>query len=164
MTQKAYLVDVLANAANIDTSIARRAILVGLVRVHNIVTEDPATVLKNEPTIIEYFNGHRAERYLYNPAKPEKLLARLMTDIKIGDRVRLLRPMFNPDSARQPVERGMSAGLEGTVTHVSLVGPDHWHQIGVQWDNGRNLNLLHGDHYEVLPPPAPEEKPAEQSE
>jgi len=61
---------------------------------------------------------------------------------KVGDRVRLLRPMENPNSKWMPVEEGMPAGLEGTIRFVSMDGPRAWHQLGVSWDNGRILNLL----------------------
>jgi len=72
--------------------------------------------------------------------------------MKVGDRIQLLAPMKNPDSARIPVEEGMSAGLEGTIVYLSLDGPADWHQIGVRWDNGRTLNILpKTDRFRVIP-------------
>lgn len=74
-------------------------------------------------------------------------------NIAVGDRVRLLSCMRNPDSNWMPVEEGMPAGLEGTVTYVSLDCPAEWRQIGVNWDNGRTLKLLPGvDQFEVISP------------
>jgi len=64
--------------------------------------------------------------------------------VAVGDRVKLISPMVNKNSAWMPVEEGMPAGLEGTVTHVNLTGPQEWQQIGVRWDNGRSLALLPG--------------------
>lgn len=72
---------------------------------------------------------------------------------EIGKRVRLLAPMVNENSSWMPTEKGMAAGLEGTIVYISLDGPRDWHQIGVQWDNGRMLNLLpHTDKFEVIEP------------
>jgi hypothetical protein len=72
---------------------------------------------------------------------------------EIGKRVRLLAPMVNENSSWMPTEKGMAAGLEGTIVYLSLDGPKDWHQIGVQWDNGRTLNLLpHTDKFEVFEP------------
>jgi hypothetical protein len=69
----------------------------------------------------------------------------------VGKRVRLLAPMVNEDSSWMPTEKGMAAGLEGTIVYLSLDGPRDWHQIGVQWDNGRTLNLLpYKDAFEVF--------------
>ena len=62
----------------------------------------------------------------------------------VGQRVRLLSPMRNENSTWMPVEEGMPAGLEGTITYVSMDGPREWHQLGVQWDNGRTLGLIPG--------------------
>lgn len=72
--------------------------------------------------------------------------------VRVGQRVRLLRPMTNPDSKWMPVEDGMPAGLEGTVVHVNFDGPKEWHQVSVKWDNGRALALMpYVDFYAVLP-------------
>jgi len=72
---------------------------------------------------------------------------------EIGKRVRLLAPMVNEDSSWMPTEKGMAAGLEGTIVYLSLDGPRDWHQIGVQWDNGRTLNLLpYKDAFEIFEP------------
>lgn len=71
--------------------------------------------------------------------------------MKIGDRVRLTAPMTNPDSNWMPVEKGMPAGLEGTIVHLSLEGPRDWHQVSVKWDNGRGLALMpYADSFEVI--------------
>lgn len=76
-----------------------------------------------------------------------------MGQVKVGDRIRLLAPMRNPDSKWMPVEEGMPAGLEGTITHINLEGPREWHQVSVKWDNGRSLALMpYVDAYEVLCP------------
>jgi hypothetical protein len=70
---------------------------------------------------------------------------------EVGKRVRLLAPMTNENSKSMPVEHGMPAGLEGTVLRVQMDGDREWHQIGVQWDNGRTLNLLpYADHFTVF--------------
>lgn len=72
---------------------------------------------------------------------------------KVGQRVKLTAAMTNPDSNWMPVEKGMPAGLEGTITYVGMDGPKEWHQLGVNWDNGRTLSLLPGkDSFVVLTP------------
>lgn len=68
---------------------------------------------------------------------------------RVGDRVRLTGPVH--DEYPPP---GLPAGLEGTVSWVGC-WTGTWtteltSQIGVQWDNGRCLNLLAGDPFEVI--------------
>ena len=76
-----------------------------------------------------------------------------MSQPAIGKRVRLLSPMVNPDSKWMPVENDIPAGLEGTIVYLSLEGPPEWQQIGVNWDNGRTLNLIpRADKFEVVEP------------
>lgn len=56
---------------------------------------------------------------------------------KPGDRIRLIEMPGDP----HPIE----TGAEGTVTHVDPVN------VGVDWDNGRELSLIPGiDRWEVL--------------
>lgn len=70
----------------------------------------------------------------------------------IGRRVKLLRAMTNPGSKWLPVEDGMPAGLEGTITYADMSGPLQFQQLGVRWDNGRTLGLIpHVDAFELLP-------------
>lgn len=45
---------------------------------------------------------------------------------------------------------GLPAGLEGTVIWVGQWITDWTSQISVDWDNGRRLNLLLGDRWEVI--------------
>ena len=64
---------------------------------------------------------------------------------KRGQRIRLLAMSDDPDPIR--------VGAEGTVLGVSLVGhgSDAWHQIDVEWDNGRTLMLVAPpDEFEVV--------------
>jgi len=76
---------------------------------------------------------------------------------EVGLRVRLLAPMTNGPTSCIPVEEGMPAGLEGTIVWFSQ-GSMNWHeciqpQIGVQWDNGRTLNLMpHTDRFVIFKP------------
>lgn len=65
---------------------------------------------------------------------------------KVGDRVRLTAPV--PDAYPPP---GLPAGLEGTVCWVGQWTSEYTRQCSVNWDNGRKLNLLAGDPFEVLP-------------
>jgi len=65
-------------------------------------------------------------------------------EYKVGQRVRLLEPMVNPNSTWMPVEEGMPVGLEGIITYVSCEGHPDLHQLGVKWDNGRSLGLIPG--------------------
>ena len=64
-----------------------------------------------------------------------------------GDRIRLVAMQDDPDPVR--------AGETGTV--VSVGGPHRWgsrtwHQIDVDWDNGRTLMLASPpDEFEILP-------------
>lgn len=75
-----------------------------------------------------------------------------MTKPEVGQRVKLLAPMVNPNSSWMPVEEGMPANLEGTITHVNFDGPREFHQICVRWDNGRGLALMpYSDLFVVLP-------------
>jgi hypothetical protein len=74
-----------------------------------------------------------------------------MNEPLVGQRIRLLAQMTNPDSSCIPVEDGMAAGLEGTVVAACFSGPRKWHQISVRWDNGRTLAVLPAvDRYELL--------------
>ena len=81
---------------------------------------------------------------------------------EVGLRVRLLAPMTNGPTSCIPVEEGMPAGLEGTIVWL-VPGSMNWReyappQIGVNWDNGRTLNLLpHTDPFVIF---KPEEKEA----
>jgi hypothetical protein len=63
----------------------------------------------------------------------------------VGDRVRLTAAV--PDEYPPP---GLPAGLEGTVCWVGQWTSHFTQQIGVQWDNGRTLNLLASDSFEVI--------------
>ena len=63
-----------------------------------------------------------------------------MTQVQIGDRIRLLAMPEDPD----PIPTG-SIGIVTRVTDGPLA------QISVDWDNGRTLNLVPGvDHFEVI--------------
>ena len=65
---------------------------------------------------------------------------------KVGDRVRLTAPIA--DNYPPP---GLPAGLEGIVNFVNTAcGPDIGFQVSVKWDNGRSLDLLPGDVFEVI--------------
>lgn len=61
---------------------------------------------------------------------------------KIGDRVRVIGPMDDPDP--------IPVGTEGTVNWVGVWAPTNTHQIGVKWDNGRGLGLVEGDPFIVV--------------
>lgn len=75
-----------------------------------------------------------------------------MAQYQIGQRVKLTAPMVNPNSTLMPVEKDMPVGVEGTIKWLALDGPREWQQIGVEWDNGRSLNLIPGkDSFIVLP-------------
>jgi hypothetical protein len=70
--------------------------------------------------------------------------------MNVGDRVKLMGPLVNPDSKSMPIEKGMNAGLEGTIVHIT----EHSHglgQIKVNWDNGRSLGLFPSDPFIVIP-------------
>lgn len=71
--------------------------------------------------------------------------------MKIGDRVTLTGPLVNPENKFMPSEKGMDAGLEGTIFHLNLEGPEEFHQISVKWDNGRTLGLFPSDPFIVTP-------------
>lgn len=64
---------------------------------------------------------------------------------KVGDRIRLTAPV--PDEYPPP---GLPAGLEGTVCWVGCWTTYYTKQVGVEWENGRCLNLLPGDQFEVI--------------
>lgn len=64
---------------------------------------------------------------------------------QVGDRVRLTAPI--PDDYPPP---GLPSGLEGSVVWVGQWTDELTRQLGVKWDNGRSLNLLGGDPFEVL--------------
>ena len=77
------------------------------------------------------------------------------SEYKVGQRVRLLAPMVNPNSTWMPVEKDMPVGLEGTINYVSFEGHPELHQIGVSWDNNRRLGLIPGkDIFVVIEEPA----------
>ena len=64
---------------------------------------------------------------------------------KPGDRIRLLTMPEDPDP--------IPTGQVGTVISVSRHGEGRnaWHQVDVNWDNGRNLMLtLPPDRIEIL--------------
>ncbi|HLD91293.1 MAG TPA: DUF4314 domain-containing protein [Patescibacteria group bacterium] len=64
-----------------------------------------------------------------------------MLDVKIGSRVRCISMQDDPD----PVPYG----IEGTVMYAN--DDPQFSQIGVDWDNGRNLALLPKvDRYSVV--------------
>ena len=68
---------------------------------------------------------------------------------KPGDRIRLLAMPDDPDP--------IPPGTTGTVTAVRQYGSgrDAWHQVDVDWDNGRTLILVvPPDEFEVLSDPA----------
>jgi hypothetical protein len=71
--------------------------------------------------------------------------------MNIGDRVRLTGPLVNPDSKSMPVEKGMDAGLEGTIVHLTRQNEnDTVSHIKVNWDNGRSLGLFPSDPFVVI--------------
>ena len=55
----------------------------------------------------------------------------MQTNLKTGDRVRLISMPEDPDP--------IPVGMEGTVLHVHDHGD--WTQVEVAWDNGRKLML-----------------------
>ena len=64
-------------------------------------------------------------------------------NIKEGDRVELLEMNNDP--------RPIAAGEKGTVSRVNFNGPEWTHQINVDWDNGRKLNLLpYEDKFKII--------------
>jgi hypothetical protein len=65
-----------------------------------------------------------------------------MSQPAVGKRIKLLGPMVNKNSAKIPVEEGMLKDLEGTIVHINFNGPPEYHQISVNWDNGRTLAIL----------------------
>lgn len=60
----------------------------------------------------------------------------------VGDRVRVISPIDDPD----PVD----VGVEGTVDWVNTWDSPLTRQFGVKWDNGRTLGLVDSDPYQVL--------------
>ena len=69
----------------------------------------------------------------------------MQTNIKAGDRVRLLSMTDDPDP--------IPAGTTGTVAGVYPLSD--WTQVDVDWDNGRSLMLsIPPDEVERLSPPA----------
>jgi len=72
---------------------------------------------------------------------------------KVGDRVRLLAPLINPDSDWLPVE-SLPVGTEGIVDWLGEWTSELTKQIGVLWSGGRRLNLLPNDHFEVISSPS----------
>lgn len=67
-----------------------------------------------------------------------------VTELKEGDRIRLIQMGKDPDP--------ILPGAEGTITFVTdLTKINMGHQIGVAWDNGRNLSLcVPEDTFEVI--------------
>lgn len=75
----------------------------------------------------------------------------MMSKPAVGKRIKLLGAMVNPDSTWMPVEEGMAKDLEGTIVHMNFDGPPEYHQISVNWDNGRTLAILpYSDSFIVL--------------
>ena len=69
----------------------------------------------------------------------------MQTNIKAGDRVRLLSMTDDPDP--------IPSGSTGTV--VSVYPQSDWTQVDVDWDNGRSLMLsIPPDRVAVISPPA----------
>lgn len=65
-----------------------------------------------------------------------------MSAVQVGDRIELVRMDDDPDP--------IPAGTQGVVNYVGSLGGTG-QQIGVKWDNGRTLMLIHGvDEYKVL--------------
>lgn len=60
-------------------------------------------------------------------------------NIKIGDRIRLLRMDNDPSP--------IPAGTTGTVNWIGEMD-----QLGVKWDDGRTLGLVPEDKFEVIAP------------
>jgi len=72
--------------------------------------------------------------------------------VKVGDRIKLLAPMTNPNSTCRPVEDDMPVGLEGVVTGVLTGHGPKFDQISVHWDNGRMLGVMPGhDKFQIIP-------------
>lgn len=65
-SRQKYLVDVLATCAQIDTSVARREIVMGEVTVNNKLITDPAATLIDEPGIVSAI-GYRGKLYPFYP-------------------------------------------------------------------------------------------------
>lgn len=61
---------------------------------------------------------------------------------RIGDRVRIVGPMDDPDP--------IPIGTEGTVDWLGQWISELTRQIGVKWDNGRRLILLDTDPFIVF--------------
>lgn len=70
-------------------------------------------------------------------------------DAIVGKRIRLLSTMKN-DSDWMP-EEDIPVGTAGTIIFVSIHGSKDYDQIGVNWDNGRSLNIFpYSDQYEIF--------------
>jgi hypothetical protein len=68
-------------------------------------------------------------------------------DLKEGDRIRLTEPMQDDPN---PVPVG-TAGTVQWVQDLKAKREDlEMHQIGVVWDNGRNLSLVEIDKWEKI--------------
>lgn len=66
-----------------------------------------------------------------------------MKTIQKGDRIKLISMKNDPN----PIKVGMT----GTVTNVNTDGSREFHQIHVEWDDGRTLRLLpYEDEFELL--------------
>jgi len=64
----------------------------------------------------------------------------------IGKRIKLIQ-MGNDPNTGNPDPNPIPNGEEGLVTEIYSFDD----MVGVKWDNGRGLNLIHGvDTYEVL--------------
>ena len=65
----------------------------------------------------------------------------MMNSLRVGTRIRLVSMLDDP----APV----AAGQVGTVTRIYPQG--RWHQVDVDWDNGRSLLLVvPPDRFEVI--------------
>ena len=71
-------------------------------------------------------------------------------DAVVGKRIRLLSTMKNENSSWL-LEEDVPVGTEGTIVYTSILGSKDYDQIGVNWDNGRSLNIFpYSDHYEIF--------------
>ena len=68
--------------------------------------------------------------------------------LRPGTRIRLVAMEDDPD----PIPVGTKGTIRGSSEHKFV--RDLWHQIDVDWDNGRQLMLVSPpDEFEVLPTP-----------
>lgn len=61
-------------------------------------------------------------------------------DLKIGDRIELQKMGEDPITGR-PDPDPIEPGMRGNVTYVTPI-PGGETQVGVDWDNGRNLAVI----------------------